>query len=76
MFFQFKKIIFWEFKIYFTKKKNFFRQNFLMASNEKSKLLLKGIALNNKRYEIVEEIGVGGYGNVFLAFDNKNSKKG
>ena len=47
-----------------------------MASNEKSKLLLEGIALNNKRYEIVEEIGVGGYGNVFLAFDNKNSKKG
>ena len=42
---------------------------------EKSKYLIKGVVLNNERYEIVEEIGVGGFGNVYFALDNKNSKK-
>ena len=44
-----------------------------MSSNDKS-TLSKGTNLNSDKYEIVEEIGVGGYGNVFLALDNAKKR--
>jgi serine/threonine protein kinase len=45
-----------------------------MAANNQPDLA-KGTLLNDGRYEIVKEIGKGGFGNVFLVIDNENEKE-
>ena len=45
-----------------------------MAANNQPEFS-KGTLLNDGRYEIVKEIGKGGFGNVFLVIDNENEKE-
>ena len=45
-----------------------------MAASYQSELV-KGTLLNDGRYEIIKEIGKGGFGNVFLVIDNENDKE-